>query len=197
MVQGELIVFDGSGSYGDSPIVGYEWDFDYDGIIFDTEFEGAVVEQFLCEPGVRDVALRITDDQMSSEICTVEAEIYPDDTPTDGWSTDRMLVDDVTGPFILNISHRAIHDRGNSHSSRGSSDTSPLLGKYHSKVKNRPMAVEIESQRQSSRGALSFCLISCITGDLRTTKHSGANGKTKKDHFINIPSPRLMPKSNE
>jgi hypothetical protein len=113
ITQGDPIEFDGSGSYGDNPITTYEWDFDYDGTDFSAEAEGPIVDHYICSPGETLVALRITDNTMASSICTVTVDVAVDSGPVGGWGTDRKLADSTLGPFILNISHRAIHAHGN------------------------------------------------------------------------------------
>ena len=114
VVQGDPINFDGSGSSGGSPIISYEWDFDYDGVTFDIDATGAVVDYYVCKVGTSSAALRITDSTMASSICTVPVTVTSDTGSIGGWGVDRKIVDNTTGPFILNISHRAIRAYGNS-----------------------------------------------------------------------------------
>jgi hypothetical protein len=105
VVQGNPITFDATSSTG--PIVSYEWDFDYDGI-FDVDAEGAVVERLICKVGVTTVALQISDAGSGTSLCTVDVTVTADSGTIDGWGTDILVADDTVGPFILNISHRAI-----------------------------------------------------------------------------------------
>jgi hypothetical protein len=105
VVQGTPIIFDGTSSTGE--IVKYEWDFNYDGS-FDADAEGAIISWYICKVGMTQVALKISDAGTGSSICTVDVTVTADTGIIDGWGTDILVADDTVGPFILNISHRAI-----------------------------------------------------------------------------------------
>ena len=63
------ITFNGSGSThctASGVIAAHEWDFDYDGVTFDTEASGAVIPHAFALPGVHHVALRVTDSDLPS-----------------------------------------------------------------------------------------------------------------------------------
>ncbi len=112
IIQGDPIQFDGSGSSatGSSTIISYEWDYDYDGITFDIDDTGDIVNPSLCESGTRDVALRVTDNLTESSICTVPITIT-DTYPTTGWGTDTPISSSLLG-FVLNTGQRAIRIYG-------------------------------------------------------------------------------------
>ena len=74
---GEEVTFDASGSTS-SPdaIVSYEWDWDYDGLAFDPSGDtGEVVTHAFEEAGTYIVAVRVTDDDGSTDIATLEVEV--------------------------------------------------------------------------------------------------------------------------
>lgn len=109
VVQGIAIQFDASGSIDDGTIESYEWDFDYDGVTFDSEISGAVTSRFICIPGIYTVALMITDNDLDSSICTVDVTITADDTAIEGFAVDQnILSSSELEPYILNTSNRAI-----------------------------------------------------------------------------------------
>lgn len=107
VVQGTSITFDATSSTG--PIVSYEWDFDYDGV-FDVDATGAVVQYTICKIGMTQVALQIRDSGTGTSLCTVDVNVTADTGIIDGWGTDKLVADSTVGPFILNISHRAIRE---------------------------------------------------------------------------------------
>lgn len=63
------ITFDGSGSThctASGTIVAYDWDFDYDGVTFDVDAVGSVVQHAYPIAGAYDAALRVTDNSIPS-----------------------------------------------------------------------------------------------------------------------------------
>jgi len=79
----QMIQFDASGSYHEDSsrsIINYEWDFDYNGLVFDVEGSGKITQKVYDSPGTlgsHTVALRVTDDSSgpSSAITTREIEV--------------------------------------------------------------------------------------------------------------------------
>lgn len=110
--QGTIITFEGTDSTTTYPIINYEWDFDYDGITFDTEASGEVVDWMPCIPGTYDVALRITDTRPSSAICTVQMTITPDSDSIGDFGTDiragGSYLGDPNGVEMRNMGMRCI-----------------------------------------------------------------------------------------
>src|SRR5688500_2418993 len=76
---GGSIVLDGSGSGDvDGSIVSYEWDLNYDGSTFNSDATGASATfsaSGLSGPGVRTVALRVTDDRGATHLVTTTVTI--------------------------------------------------------------------------------------------------------------------------
>ncbi|MCD6217429.1 exo-alpha-sialidase [bacterium] len=107
--QGTAIEFDASGSIDDGIIETYEWDFDYDDVTFNSEASGAVISRFICVPGTHTVAVKLTDDELDSSICTVDVTITADDGAIEGFAADQKILGATSlEPFILNTSNRAI-----------------------------------------------------------------------------------------
>ena len=79
----QSIQFDAAGSYHEAAsqsITNYEWDFDYNGLVFDVEDSGILVQKAYDSPGtlgIHTVALRVTDDGSvpSSAVTTLEIEV--------------------------------------------------------------------------------------------------------------------------
>jgi PKD repeat protein len=90
------VTLDGSASHHGHPahsIVAYEWDFDYDGIIFDVDATGPVVVHPYA-PGVYTPGLRVTDDQARQEIESVPLEVHLVNHPP---------VADANGPYEVEL----------------------------------------------------------------------------------------------
>lgn len=81
--EGDQITFDGSQSKDpDGTIVKYEWDFDYNGSVFNVDATGATAStRYSDGPADFTVALRVTDDQGASQIATTQVQVQ-NVTPT-------------------------------------------------------------------------------------------------------------------
>ncbi|MBI4699905.1 MAG: PKD domain-containing protein [Deltaproteobacteria bacterium] len=79
---GELASFDGSGSTDpDGKIAKHEWDFDYDGKIFDVNATGATANTTYAKAGSYTVALRVTDNDGGEHIATAVLVATPNQVP--------------------------------------------------------------------------------------------------------------------
>jgi hypothetical protein len=79
----QSIQFDAGGSYHEDSsrsIINYEWDFDYNGLVFDVQESGKITQKVYDSPGalgIHTVALRVTDNSSgpASAITTREIEV--------------------------------------------------------------------------------------------------------------------------
>jgi PKD repeat protein len=76
---GEEVTFDASGSTsGPDAIVSYEWDWNYIGLVFEPSGDaGETVTHAFEEAGTYIVAVRVTDDDGSTDIATLEVVVNP------------------------------------------------------------------------------------------------------------------------
>jgi len=109
VTAGQSVTLDGSASSDpDGAIIAYEWDFDYDGHLFDADASGATVSfsaAGLLAPSTRTVALRVTDNQGATHIATASVTVLappqpqpqpePDPQPQPG---SVVLLDDPEHP---------------------------------------------------------------------------------------------------
>ena len=82
---GEPVTFDGSASFDDQQPANeltYEWDFNYDGVTFNVDATGQVVEFNYTAPGTYTAALRVTDAGSLSDIDTVTITVAAPPTAT-------------------------------------------------------------------------------------------------------------------
>ena len=94
---GQQVTFDGSGSTHGRPdrsIVQYELDFEYDGLTFDVDANGAQVTHAYGQFGSYTAALRVTDDNApaKTDIATVMIDISLGNNPP---------VADANGPYVI------------------------------------------------------------------------------------------------
>lgn len=83
--------FNAGGSGDDGGILGYEWDWDYDGTFDPSGVTGATPSHSWAEPGVYTVAVRITDHALQTHIDTLTVTITLGDPP----------VADAGGPYSV------------------------------------------------------------------------------------------------
>ena len=93
------VIFDGTGSFHGRPdriIVQWEWDFDYDGEIFNIDATGPITEHTYNGFGLHDVALRVTDNNVPPR---QEIEIQPVDLT----GSNRDPLADAGGPYDVDF----------------------------------------------------------------------------------------------
>ncbi len=97
---GQSIQFDGGGSSHEDPsliIAEYEWDFDYEGTVFNIEDTGEIVSHVFDSPGTlgfHTVALRVRDNSVKPRTDTATAQIEIS-------FTNIQPVSDSGGPYIV------------------------------------------------------------------------------------------------
>ena len=102
VVEGTTITLDGSYSYSwPDSIVKWEWDLDYDGSTFDIDIVDVIYNHTIMSDGVYRIALRVTDDDGSTDIDEVTVTVT-DGKPTMG-VTYPARVDEGT-PVDFNAS---------------------------------------------------------------------------------------------
>jgi hypothetical protein len=80
---GHVVQFDGAGSYSGDPrhtIVNYEWDYDYNSVVFVTDELGAVVNHSFLSVGAHMVALRVTDDNVPPKTAIATVIVFVNQT---------------------------------------------------------------------------------------------------------------------
>ncbi|MGA1840943.1 MAG: PKD domain-containing protein [bacterium] len=88
----------GSASYPDG-IIGYEWDWDYDGVTFNPSGDtGAIQSHSWMDDGTYTVAVRVTDDDGSMDIATLVVSVN-DLAPTAALTGDTLLDEGQAGSY--------------------------------------------------------------------------------------------------
>ncbi|HHN46453.1 MAG TPA: PKD domain-containing protein, partial [Planctomycetes bacterium] len=99
-----LVQFDGSASTDpDGFIVAYEWDFTYDGVVFNVQAAGAATSHSYAVPGDYTAALRVVDDGGASNIATVPVQALAGNSPP----TASVDASPTEGPAPLNVAFDA------------------------------------------------------------------------------------------
>jgi len=98
--EGETGSYDASGSFtSPGSIVGYEWDWDYDGASFAPSGDGGAMQSHsYADQGVYTVAVRVTDDDGATDIATLAVTVN-DLAPTANLVGDSMVDEGDTGNY--------------------------------------------------------------------------------------------------
>jgi hypothetical protein len=102
--ENQTIAFDATCSTdSDGLIILYEWDFDYDGMTFNIDDNGLIVEHAYSIAGDYTVALRVTDDGIPAETNIDTQDLSVIVEPPIAFSENTVVINDVLASDVLNM----------------------------------------------------------------------------------------------